>query len=229
MGDGEKSPEPAKREYQKFMKRTRYYWDVETAALPEDQLLIPEFESAKNLRDPEKIKADIADKRAAWLGGCALRGTTGQVIAFSSVWDDESPQFKANPHEGLLLDKLFQDLSEVISQGAKAYSWSNFDVVFTAQRCAVWDIPAFKSFTTCYRGRWSWRENFTDPMQIWCGPGQRHDGASLKAVAYALGLGLKEGSGADFAALLKTAPEAARLYSIRDTTLLRQIVRKMGL
>ncbi len=213
------------------MKRERYFWDLESSALPEDKLLIPEFEPAKNLRDPEKIKADIADKRAAWLESCALRATTGRIIAFSSAWDDDEPTFSCSPDERTMLDILVHDLTQVISLGAKAYAWNSggFDAVFLAQRCAVHGIHAFKSFMVNYRGRWSWNEAFIDPMQVWCGPYQRSDGASLKNVAYALGVGLKTGNGKDFAKLLQDDPVAAKAYAISDCNLLRGVVRKMGI
>lgn len=213
------------------MTRKRYYWDIESAGLPEDQLLIPEFEAAKNLRDPEKIKADIADKQVAWRNSTALRATTGRIIAFSSAWDDEEPEFHATPDERTMIDLLMHDLKDVISVGAKAFAWNgaNFDQPFLAQRAAVHGIHAFKHFMVEYRGRWSWHQAFTDPMQIWCGPYQRSDGASLKNVAYALGLGLKEGNGKDFAKLLQDDPVAAKAYGLQDITLLRGIVTKMGL
>lgn len=213
------------------MKRERYYWDLETSALPEDQLLIPDFEPAKNLRDPEKIKADVADKRAAWLEICALRATTGKIIAFSCAWDDDEPQFHTSENERQLLDLLCQDLKDAITHGCKAYAFngSGFDLPFTMQRLAIHGIPMFKYFMANYRGRWSLHEWFIDPMQIWAGPYNRSDGASLKNVAYALGLGLKEGSGKDFSTLLKSDPEAAKRYSILDVELLRGVVKKMAI
>lgn len=212
------------------MKR-KYYWDIETSGLPEETLLVPEFEPAKNLRDPEKIKTDIADKRTAWLGSCALRATTGKVIAFSSAWDDDEPEFHCTPDERTMLDILDHDLREVISLGGTALAWNgqNFDVPFAVQRMCSHGIPAFKNLTVNYRGRWSWNEAFVDPMQIWTGPYQRSDGASLKAVAYALGLGLKTGNGKDFAELLKNDPIAAKEYAMNDVRLLRGVVEKMGL
>lgn len=213
------------------MKHRNYFWDLETSGLPESELLVPEFVASKVLKDPLKIAADIADKKQAWLEGCALRATTGRIIAFSSAWDDSEPEFYSTPDERTMLDVLYHDLCEVIGLGGRAFAWNSggFDLPFFAQRCAIHGIPAFKTFTTNYRGRWSWNEGFVDPMQVWCGPGQRSDGASLKAVAFALGVGTKSGSGKDFAALLRNDPVAAKAYSIQDTQLLRSVVAKMGI
>lgn len=207
--------------------------DVESAGLDESQLLpiMPDFEPDKRLKDADKIIADLLAKRQSWLDGAALKPTTGKVIACSFACNDEDVQFFATENEQSLLFRIHDEIRTAIDQGGRVYGWNitGFDLPFLTGRCSVWNIPAFKSFTSCYRGRWSWNEAFIDPMQIWAGPGQRHDGASLNNVAYALGLGLKEGSGKDFAELLKTDPEAARKYSVNDVLLLRSVVSKMGI
>lgn len=192
---------------------------------------MPEFEAAANLKDVEKIAASIAAKRQSWLDDCALRATTGRIIAASVCRDDGEPEFLCSPDERTMLDILITDLSETISLGGRIYAWNmfGFDLPFLMQRCAVAGIKAFATFTTCYRGRWSWNEAFVDPMQVWVGPGQRHDGASLKAVSAALGCGVKSGSGKDFARLLADDPVAAKEYSLADCRLLRSIVERMGI
>lgn len=215
------------------MSQRKTYFDVESTSLPEAQLLpiMPDFEANKTLKDPDKIKADLEAKKAAWLDSAALKATTGRIIAFSICHDDQEPEFHATPDERTMLDILVHELKQTISLGGRIYAFngSGFDFGFLCQRCAAHSIPAFKYFMVEYRGRWSWNEAFVDPMQIWCGPYQRSDGASLKAVAYALGLGLKEGSGANFAALLKSDPIAAKKYSLNDILLLRGVVAKMGI
>lgn len=207
------------------------FFDVESAPLELEKLLpiMPEFEPPANLRDPEKIKTALEAKRQSWLDDCALKATTGRIIAASSCRDNNEPEFYCSPDERTMLDILFAELCQTISQGGRIYAWNlfGFDLPFLAQRCAIHGIPAFKTFTTSYRGRWSWNECFVDAMQVWCGPGQRSDGASLKAVAFALGVGSKSGSGKDFAALLRDDPVAAKNYSIQDTQLLRSIVSAM--
>lgn len=209
------------------------FLDCETSAVDESQLLpiMPDFKPSGVLKDPEKIKADVAAKRQSWLDDAALKPTTGRVIAISAAVDDNPPEFHCSPDEKTMLDIAYHEIMETIGLGGRIYGWNlfGFDAPFLAARLCIHGVPAFKSFTVNYRGRWSWVENFTDPMQIWTGPYQRSDGASLKAVAYALGLGLKTGSGADFAALLKSDPIAAKEYSIRDVDLLRGIVTKIGI
>lgn len=211
----------------------RLYWDLETASLPLDQLLpiMPEFSPAKNLKDPDKIKADLEEKKQGWLDGCALKATTGRIIAFSMALNDDEPQFHCTPDERTMLDVLDYQLREVIGQGGTCFAWNGhgFDLPFFCQRCAAHNIPAFKTFLQPFRGRYSWNEAFVDPMQVWAGPYQRTDGCSLKAVAFTLGVGLKSGSGKDFAKLLQDDPVAAREYSLADVSLLRSVVLRMGL
>ena len=49
-------------------------FDIETGPAPLEQLtaIMPEFEASGTLKDPVKIEADIAKKRAAWLDKAAL-------------------------------------------------------------------------------------------------------------------------------------------------------------
>ena len=212
----------------------RMYFDLETAALPVEQLtgIMPEFEAAANLKDPDKIAASIASKKQSWIDDCALRATTGRIIAASSCDGvGNEPEFHCSPDERTMLDILFSDMCDTITQGGHIYAWNlfGFDLPFLAQRSAMYGVPAFKTFMANYRGRWAWHEAFVDPMQIWAGPYQRSDGASLKAVAGALGLGIKSGSGKDFAKLLVADPVAAKEYSLNDVRLLRGIVDRMGI
>lgn len=211
----------------------KLFFDIETSALPLEQLapIMPKFEAGSNLKDPEKIKAAIESKNQDWLDSAALRATTGEIVAISFCIDDKEPVFMSHTGEAVFLENLQFHFRNAISGGGTVYAWNifGFDLPFFCQRCAIHGIPAFRQFTTNYRGRWSWHECFVDPMQVWCGPYQRSDGASLKAVGYALGLGLKTGNGKDFAELLKSDPEAAKAYALLDVKLLRGIVEKMGI
>lgn len=211
----------------------KFYWDIETAPLPLEQLVpvMPEFEAGANLKDPDKIKTAIEAKRQAWIDDAALRATTGRIIAFASAIDDGEPEFHVAPDERVLLDILHDELATAIGCGANCYAWNGhgFDLPFFVQRCAIHGKSAFITFTSMFRGRRSWNESLIDPMQVWVGPGNRSDGANLKAVAWSLGCGAKSGSGKDFAKLLETDPAAAKEYSLNDVRLLRNVVLKMGI
>jgi len=210
-----------------------YWWDLETGPVDDDLLdkLMPEFLPDARLTDEDKIKASVKKKQDEWRAKAALNGVTGKIIAYSCAWDDEEVQFFTAPNEKVLLETLIHDLSTAIGLGGMIFGYNcfSFDLPVVCMRACVHSIPAFKLFTTSYRGRWAWNEAFVDVMQVWCGPYNRPDGMSLKNVALALGVGTKTGTGAEFAELLKNDPVKAKEYALNDTHLLREICRKMGL
>jgi len=208
----------------------RTFLDIESAALPESQLLIPEFEPPGNLKDPEKIKAALADKRSAWLEGCALKATTGRIIAASLAHGDDEPEFICSPDELTMVQILIQAIDDCLNVNGRLLAWNGccFDYPCIAQRAAAHNLPVFHKWFTNFRGRYSWNESFIDPMQIFAGPYNRPDGCSLSAVAHALGVGEKSGNGKDFAKLLRDDPVAAKAYALNDVVLLRKIVSRMG-
>ena len=211
----------------------KMWLDIETSALPTDELakVMPEFAADSRLKDPEKIKASIEEKRADWISKAALRATTGRILAVTTASDDQSPRFHCSPDERTMLDIALHELTQAISLNAPVYTWNGhgFDYPFICQRAAVHGIGAFRQLMTCYRGRWQWHECLVDAMTIFAGPYNRSDGCSLKAVAAALGVGEKSGSGAEFVELLKSDPVKAKEYAMMDVELLRKIVLRMGL
>lgn len=58
---------------------TRFFVGYKTKALPQEKLkaLMPEFQAARNLKDPEKIKADLELRRAAYMENAANTPYTG--------------------------------------------------------------------------------------------------------------------------------------------------------
>lgn len=213
----------------------KLYLDIETAAAPDEVLerVMPEFEAPGNLKDPEKIAAAIAGKRAEWRDRAALKAITGRVIAYSFAVDSQPPQFAhfADETERLLLEVLVAEIDSAIGAGATIYTWNGagFDLPFIMQRAAVHGIPAWKKFTVDFRGRRHFRENFIDARLVWAMYSPDYSGTSLDAVAKTLGVGEKNGSGKDFAALLLTDPTAAEGYAKNDITLLRAVVERMGI
>ena len=65
-------------------------FDIETVPQDEAKLLAlaPEFTPASNLKDPEKIAASIAKKRADYLADAALNWKTAEVVLIGA--GDES-------------------------------------------------------------------------------------------------------------------------------------------
>ena len=211
----------------------KLWYDIETAPLPMAQLekLMPEFEPAGNLKDPDKIKASIEAKKAEWLDKAALKAVSGKIVAVTIAVESLEPQMVDGDDEAILINVVLAFLKEVIIQQDRAYAWNGhaFDLPFICQRAAVHGIPAFQELMVNVRGRFYWHEFLIDPKLVWANYSQDHTGTSLKSVALALGVGEKVGSGKDFAELLKSDPAEAERYALADVNLLRSIVERMGI
>lgn len=210
----------------------RLYLDIETGPLNPFLLakVMPEFEAPGNLKDPEKIKAAIEQKRKGWTESAALRATTGEVVAVTTAEDEADPVMLVGD-EATLVAGIVDRLAAAIASNEQIYTWngSGFDLPFICQRAAVHGVPAFRQLTVCYRGRWSWAEQFVDAMQVFTMQHSRAEGFGLDAVAKTLGVGQKSGKGEDFAELLKSDPAKAKEYAVNDVKLLRAIVERMGI
>ena len=62
-------------------KEPRLFFDIETRALPQACALMPEPKAPANLKDPEKIAAAIAEKKAEQLSTAALDADYGQIVS----------------------------------------------------------------------------------------------------------------------------------------------------
>ncbi len=212
----------------------RLFWDLETGPQPPEQLLklMPEFTAAANLRDPEKIEASITAKRQAWLDDAALRGTTGQVLAFGMAQDDDPVMVNTieGSNEKALISALFQHLYDAIMNDWFIYTWNGagFDLPFLCQRLASHGKPGFW-YLTKGKGRRYWDDHFIDAMQVWNMQSGHVSGSGLDAVAKALGVGEKNGDGAMFYELFKADPDKAKAYCANDVELLRKVVLRMGI
>lgn len=212
------------------MSKEACYWDIETEPLPLAELekAMPEFTAAGNLKDPEKIKADIEAKRQAFIDNAALRAYTGKIVAVTAAWDDDEPIMQTGDEKDLIVATVYM-LKTAISLNAKAYAWNGagFDLPFLCQRAAVHSANAFQSLTVQSGARFNWNPCLIDPKLIWSNYSPDHTGTSLKTVSAMLGVGVKDGNGKDFAELLKTDKAKAESYAKNDVGLLRAVVKRM--
>lgn len=72
-------------------KINRMFFDIETQANPENLGLAPEPKPAVNLKDPEKIAADIAAKKQALIDMAALDPDYGKVLSIGYATDVDGP------------------------------------------------------------------------------------------------------------------------------------------
>lgn len=196
------------------------YWilDLESSALPEavQREIAPDFDAPKNLRDPDKIAAAIADKEKSWLDSAALDACRGQVLAIGLAGADmpEPKVLVGGTEHGMLthvrdLATVYHDLTMV------GHNLLGFDLPFLVRRMWKHGIPPPPRWLdlTQWRAKWAF-----DTMLVW-GCGNREQRISLDVLAWHLGLGRKNGTGADFAKLYEADREKAILYLKNDIAL----------
>jgi hypothetical protein len=195
--------------------------DIETSARPESELVFPTFEPSKVLKDPEKINADLAKKKAEFIETCALRAEHGKILVIG------------------LLDHTGQDMilegdeREVLQQFWASYVASHhlivghyikgFDIPFIVRRSWMLGVIVPQGVM---EGRYL-NHRFFDTMEAWQ-LGTR-DTISLDNLSKAFGLSGKNGNGKDFASLYQTDKAKAFEYLRNDLQLTRDVAKKMRL
>jgi predicted PolB exonuclease-like 3'-5' exonuclease len=206
---------------------THVYFDIETGPAENATDFEPQFEAPKNIKDPAKIEAALAEKRADWLDRLALSAVTGQVLAVGMVIGDGEITTLASDDERTLLLQLWMDLHNLPSQGDhRLVGWNltGFDLPFLLRRSWVHNIPVPEWIFYSSR-RLS--DFHIDLMRVWCGENPQ-DRISLDTVSRLFGVGKKSGSGKDFAKLWKEDWQAALAYLHQDVELTRAVARRMG-
>lgn len=202
------------------------FFDLESAPLPADKLVaaMPTFEAPGNFKDPIKIAANIEEQRKTWLERAALDATTGQVLCvgfltsngFSFIGDGESEFYVLNEFWNICGMSLG-------SEGMSGFNIFSFDLPFLIRRSWILGI---KPPSQLRKGRY-WHPDFTDIMELWtCG--NREQRISLDTLAKSLGVGAKNGSGADFAALWASDRPKAIEYLRNDLTLTKLCYERLA-
>ena len=214
-----------------------YALDIETIPNPDTFHLMPEVEAKKNLKDPAKIAADIADKKAAQHDKAALDPLTGRVCAIAYVGLIDGKEVE---HVDVI-DAATDEAETIITQSAmkmlgkpesRIITWNGigFDLPYIYKRAMVlginpanFDAPPLTAWTKRYSN-----ERHYDLMQIW---GAWKDMIKLDTVA-GLVLGDKkiEIDFATFAALIETQEGRAKLgeYCLQDTRLTWRLFDRMN-
>src|SRR5512139_3794952 len=83
-------------------------FDIETIPQDEARLLAlaPEFSAPANLKDPAKIEAAIAKKKADYLSDAALNWKTAEVVLIGASDDDGYFPYTARTEKILITDFL---------------------------------------------------------------------------------------------------------------------------
>lgn len=201
------------------------YWDVETAPLPETDIshLAPKFEAPANYKDPEKIAANLAEQKKAWLERGALSPLTGSVAAIGMIIEDKPICIFTNepsqPEPVLLA--AFWDTFRTEQDRARFIGFNilRFDLPFLMRRSWKLGVPV----PVGVRHGHYFSDTFLDLMEVWQ-LGNREERISLDQLCKYLGVGAKSGSGADFYKLPRAQQE---IYLTHDLKLTHDCARKL--
>lgn len=203
-------------------------FDIETAPLPDAELeqFMPKEWPLGNIKDPEKIKAAIEEKKKAWKEDAALRALTGRVLVIGMMIGD-TPVILSEPGTEATIIYEFWDavrMSETNIHNIVGFNVKLFDLPFLMQRSWKWNLTIPMDL---FDGRYFSR-HVVDLRERWqCG--DRQAPGSLDAIARHMGIGAKSGSGKDFAGLWDQDREKALQYIKNDLDLTSKIAHRMGI
>jgi hypothetical protein len=204
-------------------------FDIETGPRSRAELAecVPTFEAPSNWKDPEKIRAYVAEKEAEWFQSAALAALTGRVLAigYLDAFTDELGCF-ATGDEAADIAAFWRLVapSGYLVADLIGFSSNRFDLPFLIRRSWCLGVTVPRELVS---GRWL-PSQCIDVLETWrCGV--REDSVSLDRLGQFLGVGRKTGSGADFASLWATDPSGALAYLANDLRLTRRCAVALGL
>ncbi len=212
-------------------------FDIETGPLPESELaaMLPPFDPAEvktgNLKDPDKIAAKLAEAEANhrrdFLECAALDPLTGRVLAIGCLWP-ETGDFTVLDYddEARLLNSFWEVCRGEMGRINQmvGFNSNSFDLPFLIRRSWKHRVPVPFGIR---RGRY-WGDEMVDLRDAWQ-LGDRQARGSLDAIAKHLGVGTKNGNGADFAALWQSDRAKAVEYLRNDLQLTVKVAEALGL
>jgi DNA polymerase elongation subunit (family B) len=205
-------------------------FDIET--IPQDPAkllaLAPEFTPAANLKDPDKIAASIAKKRADYLADAALNWKTAEVVLIGAGDEREIGSLTGNSEKQLLGDFL-EIVSNALGDGmvVGGHNVKGFDLPMLINRARVHGLKIPRNVLSVWRGRQQWHDNIFDTLEI-LSFGRSFDGNGVDDVARVFGLPPKLGHGGDFPLLWRADREGAIAYNRRDVEIEIEIARICG-
>ena len=201
------------------------FLDIETAPLPAEEIeaFAPEFAAPSNYKDAEKIAANIAEQKLAWLERAALSPLTGRVLAIGLMEDGgDEVTIHHGEDEAALLEALLEDAGDFTDGPLVGWNVKGFDLPFLSRRLWRHGMRPPKWWTA--RPGWGKEPLVLDLMEEWkCGDFKAAH-TKLDHAARFLGLAGKTGAHAkDFGKLYAEDLEAALEYLRRDVELVQQI------
>jgi len=213
--------------------------DIETTTNPEAVARLPEPTAKRNLKDPAKIAADIADKRAAQTENAALDALTGRICCvgmFGDAGDGQEtgtivmPDALTDEAERGAICTIMQVLG---GDNTRIVTWNGigFDLPFIYKRAIILGVnpgefgaPPLSAWTKRYN-----TDRHYDLMQVWGGwNSQGFEKLDLVA-SMVLGERKAEIDVTTFAALMETAEGRNNIaeYCLKDTQLTWNLYKRM--
>jgi predicted PolB exonuclease-like 3'-5' exonuclease len=205
-------------------------FDIETVPQDEAKLLAlaPEFTAAANLKDPDKIAASIAKKRADYLADAALNWKTAEVVLIGAG-DDTGIQSFTGGTEKELIGGFLSVLGDAMADGVAAggHNVKGFDLPMLVNRARVHGLKIPTSILSFWKGRPQWADCIFDTLEI-LSFGKAYDGNGVDDVARVFGLPPKLGQGGNFPLLWRADRDGAIAYNRRDVEIEIEIARICG-
>ncbi len=205
-------------------------FDIETIPQDEARLLAlaPEFVAPANLKDPAKIEAAIARKRADYLADAALNWKTAEVVLVGAGDDTGIQSFTAGTEKELVgnfLTLLGDALADGVAVGG--HNVKGFDLPMLVNRARVHGLKIPMSLLWFWKGRPTWHESVFDTLEL-LSFGRSFEGNGVEDVARVFGLPPKVGNGRDFPLMWRADREGALAYNRRDVEIEIEIARVCG-
>lgn len=205
-------------------------FDIETIPQDEAKLLAlaPEFTAAANLKDPEKIAASIAKKRADYLADAALNWKTAEVVLIGAGDEAEIQSLTADS-EKELIGNFLSVVADALGDGVVVggHNVKGFDLPMLVNRARVHGLKIPANILSSWKGRPQWADNIFDTLEI-LSFGRSFDGNGVEDVARVFGLPPKLGQGGDFPLLWRADRDGAIAYNRRDVEIEIEIARICG-
>lgn len=197
--------------------------DIETGPAPAAELeaVMPQFKSPANYKKPEAIAEYVAQAKSDWIERAALSAVTGRVLCVGMTMAPDLKGYICEDNEKGCIEHTWG----IWLRGDHFVGWNlkGFDLPFLVRRS--WALGV-KVPPDLMEGRW-WSQRVIDLMELWSLT-NRDQRESLDTVAKALGVGAKNGHGADFARLWAEDRDKARAYLLNDLSITAKIAQRMG-
>lgn len=187
-------------------------FDIETGPAQDAAQFAPDFDAPANYKDPVKIAAHKSEKLVEWINAAALSAISGRVLAIG-VRENGKPTVFCSDDESEMLASFWSYVSQGGAIRARMIGFysNRFDVPFLIRRSWRLGVPVPRGIM---HGRYM-NDVFVDLIQVWQ-LGDYQASINLDTLARWLGVGAKNGDGADFATLLTSDRAAALAYLEND-------------